>query len=853
MISVRLALFAEMVKGKPWTPATLREVGGMEGIGVTFLEETFGSIALKAHQKSAEHVLKALLPESGTSIKGHMRSHEELMEASGYAARPKAFGDLLHILDSETRLITPIDPEGIDTEGEERHDLEGKFYQLTHDYLVPSLREWLTRKQKETRRGRAELRLVDRSSLWNAKPENRHLPSLLEWTNIGLLTKKKDWTEPQRKMMRRAGRVHGLRTLVLAALIALITWGGYEAYGSFQARALVDSLKTASTAEVPDIVKNLSGYYRWARRPLSDLLSSTEEQSSPHLHASLALLPVDPGQVEYLYNRLLSATKNELPVLREALKIHQSTLTPELWTVLDSAKPGDINLLPAASALASYAPDDARWEAVGGKVAQALVSVNSLLLQPWIEALRPVRGKLTAPLATIFRDRNRPKSERTLATSILADYASDDPNLIANLLMDADPMAYADFFPFAQRQESKTLPLFQAEISKKATYSWNDPPLDPSWTTPDSTLTGKIESAQGMLAERFAFCQTMPLDEFLTTAEAIRPSGYRPIRFRPYANGKNVLVAAVWVRDSRPWRIAHDQSTDEIRQTDERNRKEGYLSVDVVGYLSAGGDDGKPTSRFAALWAQRTGPDDDARMVMASSVAELTKVQEQLKDAGLVPLTLHVWRQADDQWGYSSVWHKTVSGTSDTAFFQNGLSEADLPGVVAQQSGSLIDLDLAAAPPPPSTKERAASALQVAEAALKAKPDDLNARFARASAYFQLGENPKAIDDLNAVIKKAPQTTVAYQSRALAHARLGHKDEALADLAQFQKGDSTESSRLYLAVVVAAELSEGTDQAFERLEAALKKQPQDSGLHYDAACAYALASQAVARKDQAKE
>jgi len=37
VISVRLALFAEMVKGKPWSPATLREVGGTEGVGVTFL------------------------------------------------------------------------------------------------------------------------------------------------------------------------------------------------------------------------------------------------------------------------------------------------------------------------------------------------------------------------------------------------------------------------------------------------------------------------------------------------------------------------------------------------------------------------------------------------------------------------------------------------------------------------------------------------------------------------------------------------------------------------------------------------------------------------------------------------
>ena len=32
---------------------------------------------------------------------------------------------------------------------------------------------------------------------------------------------------------------------------------------------------------------------------------------------------------------------------------------------------GDANLLPSASALASYAPDDAKWEAEGNKVAKA--------------------------------------------------------------------------------------------------------------------------------------------------------------------------------------------------------------------------------------------------------------------------------------------------------------------------------------------------------------------------------------------------------------------------------------------------------------------------------------------------
>ena len=95
VISVRLALFAEMMKGKPWTPATLKEVGGTEGVGVTFLEETFSAATAppehRYHQKAARAVLKALLPESGTDIKGHMRSHAELLEASGYANRPKDF------------------------------------------------------------------------------------------------------------------------------------------------------------------------------------------------------------------------------------------------------------------------------------------------------------------------------------------------------------------------------------------------------------------------------------------------------------------------------------------------------------------------------------------------------------------------------------------------------------------------------------------------------------------------------------------------------------------------------------------------------------------------------------------
>ena len=120
-ICVRLALFSEMMKGKAWTKVGLKEVGGTEGIGVTFLEETFSATTAlperRRHQHAVRSVLKELLPELGTDIKGHSHSYAELLEESGYTNRPEDFNNLLRILDSELRLITPTDPEGVEGEG----------------------------------------------------------------------------------------------------------------------------------------------------------------------------------------------------------------------------------------------------------------------------------------------------------------------------------------------------------------------------------------------------------------------------------------------------------------------------------------------------------------------------------------------------------------------------------------------------------------------------------------------------------------------------------------------------------------------------------------------------------------
>lgn len=221
IIPVRLALLVEMFKSRPWTPDELRDMGGAQGVGVTFLEETFCARTAnprnRMHEQAARAVLEALLPKPGSPIKGHVRSYPELLDISGYGHRPREFKDLMRILDGETRLLTPADLIS-DDPAKNSSQPAVRYYQLTHDYLVPSLREWLTKKQKETRTGRAELNLAERCEMWNSTRQRRQLPSPWEWLSIRIFTRPASWTPAQRQMMRIARRRH---TLLAASWLAI--------------------------------------------------------------------------------------------------------------------------------------------------------------------------------------------------------------------------------------------------------------------------------------------------------------------------------------------------------------------------------------------------------------------------------------------------------------------------------------------------------------------------------------------------------------------------------------------------------------------------------------------------------
>ena len=135
------------------------------------------------------------------------------------------------------------------------------------------------------------------------------------------------------------------------------------------------------------------------------------------------------------------------------------------------ARPGDPSLLTSAAALAVYDPDGRRWSELGGKVAESLVQVNPIFLGHWLDALRPRAGPASRRRFGEISSRAATETEHELATSITVDYAADEPERLAGLLMAADPKAYLAFFRIAERQSEKALPRLQGTSRRRRRQS----------------------------------------------------------------------------------------------------------------------------------------------------------------------------------------------------------------------------------------------------------------------------------------------------------------------------------------------------------------------------------------------
>jgi len=327
VIPVRLSLLAEMLKDQPWIPQTLKRLGGFQGMGVLFLEQAFGAGARnpehRLYRRAARAILKSLLPEAGLDIKGRMTSRRELAVLAGYPESSRRLGRLFEILDGELHLVTPteFDSPLESASGTAEPFPQEPYYQLSHDYLVAPLREWLTQEQRQTWRGRAELCLAERAVDWSRTRHHRSLPSLREYLAIVAGVRRRS-SAAQSDMMRAATRRHLPRwggVLLVAALLAFAL-NQWVSARQKTVETLVDRLVQSPAVDVPAALANLGPWRNAARPLLRSRLAASASDSREELHASYGLAALGEAPLERLVAAIADAPDDECANLIAALR-----------------------------------------------------------------------------------------------------------------------------------------------------------------------------------------------------------------------------------------------------------------------------------------------------------------------------------------------------------------------------------------------------------------------------------------------------------------------------------------------------------------------------------------------------
>lgn len=451
----RLVMFAQMFRHRPWSLAELESFGSLQPIGVRYLETLLGQPAGTPWHRNdpvaIEAVLCALLHPETADLKGPPQPYQTLLDVSGYARRPERFDRLLHLLGDSLQLITTAEPAVAGQDATEQDDPAvgprrsdrvmprgHRWYQLTHDCLAPAVRQWVDERRRRTRRGQYEMRLAERTALWSARRERKQLPTLWEWIGIGVHTRLRSWTGPQRRMMAAATGCHLSRLTIALIAILLVLGGAREFRGRFQATAAVDRLLTAETIEVPQIVAELTTLRRWSEPLLAELAEARGLDRRSDLRVRVARFRGDAPQLEPLLKYLLVGTPQEVRLLSDTLTPQPQAAAAVMWSTLADPEQPVQRRLRAACALARWEPEAALWNDQLEPLAGWLLTHSPIQVSEWAALLRPISDGLRPTLQRAYQQAVD-NDARSAAAVVLADFLAEDPDGLVDLIQQAHP------------------------------------------------------------------------------------------------------------------------------------------------------------------------------------------------------------------------------------------------------------------------------------------------------------------------------------------------------------------------------------------------------------------------------
>lgn len=399
VIPVRLALFAEMLKDRPWVPATLNKYGGVGGLAEAFLAERLEGAAAhplaKAHPEVTRRLLKMLLPDDESTIRRRAVSKTELIDAVAGFVSPATAEQLLDAFDVDLKLVT-TGTAALDRTTESatlqsdsnvgsglQEDRRQLHYQLTHDYLIPSLNRWLHRSEMQSVAGRASFRLRELARLYRASPERRYVPGVLEYGWLRAWTHRKDWDAAQQELMRKGRTRAAIRLSIGAAIVVAVVGFRWWSDHHQTRQQLLDGLHVTSLVDAePTIVKARQ------RTDVLDHLDASGPLEASLLPELLVRIERDPQGVTNLLDRLSELPPMNIPLVARLLEKQQGEVAELLVGRLGASSTSELALLSQLS------PQWGGWEGQLSPVVEAIVAAPTGERADWVAAFQPILPEL---------------------------------------------------------------------------------------------------------------------------------------------------------------------------------------------------------------------------------------------------------------------------------------------------------------------------------------------------------------------------------------------------------------------------------------------------------------------------
>ncbi len=589
---LQIALLSEMIKGKPWTLPTLKDLGGISGLGIAFLDEKLiGPSAhplLRTNPIVVRALLAELLPADNTVIKPLAMLESQLLERLSGMATEDSIRKMLQLLDTEVRLITPTSSMRANISSQSGSSTSDPAYQLTHDYLVPTTRAWLALHQSESRAGRVREQLREIAASWAMRPSSKRLPTLSEWLAIRWFTSAKYWTTSERRMMRAGDRRYVRNATLIMAFTLMVLVGGMATFHWNQSRSFANRLQEIDTSEVVELLREIDTYsHTWPSRllgpPVLPKLAEGDLSNKAKLHFALANAMRSTGDADEVLAHLVEV---EDPYLQGVVNFLNGSADIDTLAVVDRAnvamEQSSANALPLIALLAARDPNHPTWEQLAPKTIARLLQKPATLLGYWTEILRPVRMHLIESLLQEgARNSSRPGEGFGTAGALLAAFANDNADALARGIgwVGVDGIEPLLRNATSNEQVAEALRSMLGPMVPSAEV----PPVQSA----DETSSQRIAGLDGLLHVSGGWSESIPLESIASTILDMRQIGYVPISIRPYRSGTKERAAIGWKRDSVEVESSLGVDREELLLEFEKRTEQGWMMVDFANLATS--------------------------------------------------------------------------------------------------------------------------------------------------------------------------------------------------------------------------------------------------------------------------